>query len=63
MDVPKYVPERGFQGLHSYEIPIVTGLVYDIENAKIGGKMVYYHGLSNPCMSTGPYLGGADVMN
>ena len=42
---------------------MVMGLVYGIENAKLGGKMVYLHGLSNHGISTGPYLGGAYVMD
>ena len=63
MDVPKYVPERGLQGLHSHETLMVMGLVYGIENAKLGGKMVYLHGLSNHGISTGPCLGGAYVLD
>jgi len=41
----------------------MIGLVYDIENAKLGGKMVYLHGLSTHGMSPGLYFGGAYDIN
>jgi len=63
MDVPKYAPERCFQGLHSHKTHMVTGVVYDIENAKLGCKMVYYNGLCNYGVFTGPYLVGAYIIN
>ena len=62
-DEPKYVPERCFQGLHPHKTHVATGAVYDIEKCEMGGKMVYYHGLSNQGISTGPYLGGTYVMD
>ena len=62
-DVPKYVPERCFQGLQPHETLIATGVGYDIENAKIEGKMVYYHSLCYHGMSPGPYFGAPYVMD
>ena len=58
MSIPKYVPERCFQGLHSHKTDMLIGQVYDIENAKLGGKMVYFYDLSNHALFTGPFFGG-----